>query len=85
MRFSFKLEARRSPTLAGLTAAFVIAAVLMATALPTFLRVAATTAIASRPTGRTEQKQRGANYANQSFCFHTFTCARFGIVSSDVR
>jgi hypothetical protein len=32
--------------------------------------------VSSRPSGRTEHKQRGANYAKYSFCFHTLTLAR---------
>jgi hypothetical protein len=32
-------------------------------------------AVSGRPVGRTEHKQRGANYAKYSFCFHTFRVA----------
>jgi hypothetical protein len=31
--------------------------------------------VSNRPIGRTEHKQRGANYAKYSFCFHTITLA----------
>jgi hypothetical protein len=33
-------------------------------------------AVSGRPVGRTEHKQRGANYAKYSFCFHNLTLAR---------
>jgi hypothetical protein len=31
--------------------------------------------VSDRPIGRTKHKQRGANYAKYSFCFHTFRVA----------
>jgi hypothetical protein len=32
-------------------------------------------AVSGRPGSRTEHKQRGANYAKYSFCFHTLKVA----------
>src|SRR6266481_6310882 len=43
------------------------------TAVATATATAAT--VSARPIGRAKHKQRGANYAKYSFCFHTFRVA----------
>ena len=41
-----------------------------------------TSAVTSRPRGRTECKQSEANYANYSFCFHTLRSLVFGFATT---
>jgi hypothetical protein len=58
------------------TTAVETAAAKSATAAVTPATATATAAaVPKRPCGRTQHKQRGANYTKYSFCFHTLTFA----------